>query len=145
MPKIHHLERENFEKLQSKDGHDFKIKDLIDGKLVAAAKRDIYFPLTYISSNNDDEKYKGGDAYSLPLHRNAMDMAQHSDQLNLFAMKLEIADKAPGLLAFMPVYYSQPSNEKERKKLLKGFISATIKAETIFNGTARNSHSKSLI
>ena len=139
IPKVLSRERLTYEaelfKHFSEDGR-FKEKNL-QGKLVIASKRDVYYPVFYVEPLLGNEEAVGFDLRSHPKRSKSLDEARDSGKI-IATEKINLVQEmnnSPGILIFAPVYnhHIVPKTVIERRKKIKGFVLSVLKLEDMFS------------
>lgn len=149
VPRVAFKQKSSFEKAAHKDGYTgFKIRELKDGKLVAASKREFYYPVFYVEPLRSNIKAFGVDLGSEPIRKGALEQAM--DQGKAIATKglhlIQGPGKKKGFLIFDPVYHkNMPLNTLEnRRKALKGFTLGVFRIDLLVEGIFNKQSSRDL-
>ena len=146
LPRIVADERAAFEqRCQQWWGHDFSINEYDDqGKLLLAAKRDIYFPVFHAVPASVERRFAGFDAYTVAPFARIIDAAaatgstMTSERDALSSLGLLALDDV--LLIAMPVYRGEasPQTAAGRREDLLGIVAMTLDIETVFSAANLN-------
>ncbi len=139
IPKVPFNQKNSLEKEAYKEGYTgFKIRELKDGKLVDASKRDHYYPVFYVEPLRRNIKAFGFDLGSDPARKDALNHAV--DTGKAFATKglqlVQSPNNDMGFLIFDPVYKKNvPIDTVEnRRKALKGFTLGVFRIDGLVQG-----------
>lgn len=104
------------------------------GKLIKAAERPDYFPITYIEPWAQNAKVLGYDVGSEPIRYSAMRIARDTARATLTA-PVYLAQGRTGMLLFYPVYTSiePPASTAERGQSLRGYVVAVYDMVDVIN------------
>jgi PAS domain S-box-containing protein len=124
-PKIRNSDRQLFEAAQRRQGFPgFRIMEQAGRQLVAAAQRDVYFPVTYIEPFV--EELRGFDNNSEAIRRRTLEKAldQGTGQATPRLSLIQREKDGYGMLLFRPIYQNgKPANTvEERRRNIEGFI-----------------------
>lgn len=109
---------------------DFSIRDAAEGTMKPAARRDTYFPVTFIEPHAANAAAQGFDTYSEPARRAAMDSAR--DEGRAWSTgRIQLVQEGgvkPGLLLFRPIYRNGLPHEtlEERRQNLLGYVAGAF-------------------
>lgn len=153
LQRVRALEREVFERRDRPDGHGLYaiLETSPDQKLVKAAPRDEYFPITYVVPTDDapeSGRSFGLDHAARPERRTAIDEARRTGHLASigpvdFVRVGEAArttGKAPrALICYLPIFAggTVPATTAERDQKLLGCAAALIDVDDLFANAAR--------
>ncbi|WP_259780361.1 CHASE domain-containing protein [Aestuariispira ectoiniformans] len=107
--RVHPGDRDAFEKKMRQLGYkDFQITEKVDGKLVRAPARDIYFPVTYVVPYAPNAPALGYAPDNLETRRNAIKQALSSGDVAMSNVISLVQQKKThnGLLVFLPTFSS---------------------------------------
>jgi len=137
VPRVRDADRSAYEQAARKDGlPDFYFKERnADGRLVAAARRDEYFPVYFVAPLTGNEAALGFDLASDRARRVAFQKAQDSGDYiatELITLVQETGDQK-GFLIFKALYrnVASVSSVAERRKNLIGFALALYRVEDL--------------
>ncbi len=135
--RVPHGEREKFEAATIKDGAPgFAIRE--SRELVAAAPRDEYFPVTFVSPLKGNERAVGFDLASNPSRLDAIVTGRDSGLLAVTRpiVLVQETGNAVGLLALLPHYRNGAprGTVAERRENLEGFLLAVLRPKDLLDG-----------
>lgn len=132
IPRISDQQRANFEKLWERP---VLIRELgAHNKMVRAAQRPEYFPITFVEPLQDnEERALGFDIATNPVALQALLKAGSSGQTTVTAKLKLIQDleKTQGIVIYSPVYdKSQTSaTQSDKKQALQGFVASVLRID----------------
>lgn len=113
-PLVHHADRLTYEKQMQAAGYpNFQIKQLADEtRLVTAADRPFYVPVTYIEPFTGNEAALGYDLNSNATRAAAIQIAQDTGESTATGRIRLVQEKQDqfGFLVFLPVYQAKPAS-----------------------------------
>lgn len=130
--KVMHDERSYFESEMSQYiSAEFKIKELDENKkLIPAAERHIYFPITYEEPKGYDGKALGYDTYSESERKQTLEDANQTGKLKATGRINVVQDEKNqyAFILYQPIYSnnSDKSTKELREKNLKGFAAGVF-------------------
>jgi diguanylate cyclase (GGDEF)-like protein len=132
IPRIFHQQRASFEQL---DKQLISINELAaNNKIVPAAPREVYFPITFVEPLLSNERALGFDIATKPAALQAVIKAQNTGQttLNAKITLIQFSKKTQGLVIYSPVYAKNKSLQtpESRKQALEGFATSVFNLET---------------
>ncbi|MDP2432596.1 MAG: CHASE domain-containing protein [Pseudomonadota bacterium] len=135
VPRVKHSQRAAFEAATRADGQpDFRVSERdAEGRLVAAAPRDEYFPIRYLSPLDANKAALGFDLASNSLRRAALEQARDSGKLVASApvFLVQESTRSPSILIFAPLYDGLATNLSERRAVLRGMAVGVFHVDEI--------------
>ncbi len=144
IPRVPLSQREQHEKQARQSAFiDYRIRELTeDGRMVAAAVRDEYFPVSFIEPVSGNEQAIGFDLASEPERRKALNTARDEGRIVATSWLSLVQDshKQPGFLLLIPVYEKGqiPVSVEQRRKKLLGFFLGVFQVKSLVEGALRN-------
>lgn len=134
-------QRDEFEAAMVQQGEaGFAIRE--SRNLVAAARREEYFPVTFVSPLKGNERAIGFDLASNPARTDAITKARDSGSLSVTRpiVLVQETGNAAGLLALLPHYRNGTprASVAERRENLEGFLLAVIRPRDLLDGVVRS-------
>lgn len=136
-------ERADFEARRRREGHpDFAISERRrQGEMVPAAKRPVYYPVTYVEPHAGNETALGFDLGSEPTRLEAMERARDTGKITATPRITLVQETGvqSGVLLFRPVYRrGAPRNTvSERRAGLAGFALGVFRVGEIVKAAER--------
>ena len=134
-PKVTHSQRSNFELQQQHFLPGFTISERQEqGRMITAGKRDVYYPILYISPYAGNQTAIGFDLGSNPTRLTALQASRNSAKaiatgsINL----VQGQKKSKAFITFIPIFRWLSSTQQQRANNLRGYISAVFKIKEIF-------------
>ncbi|MBD3609679.1 MAG: CHASE domain-containing protein [Gammaproteobacteria bacterium] len=150
VPVIPQSERHAYEQQARKDGfHYFSFTEKsADGRIIAARKRDQYYPVYYVEPYLGNEGVMGFDLGSNPERLDALNQARDSGTV-VASRKIklvQLTEKNAGVLLFWPIYQQgAPYNTLvTRRENIKGFVLGVMRISHIVSGALNTSVHESI-
>lgn len=129
---VKEADRETFEQSRRADYPDFRIRDRAPtGEMMPAARRDKYFPVSYVEPYEGNERAVGYDLASDDIRRASLYASADSGTQKISAViqLVQDAESVNAFLGFFPIYDDIPTTQSERRETLKGFVLGVYKVE----------------
>ncbi|MBF0487387.1 MAG: diguanylate cyclase [Nitrospirae bacterium] len=135
-PRVEYSKKEEFEKAARREGilPDFYIFEKSEGKDIAVAARDEYFPFYFRKQQKEGEvRIKGFDIASNPVRRKALEKARDTGKMAATdPIRLITDNESKAIQIYMPVYLGNPKTVQDRRADLRGFTFGTFQVRKIF-------------
>nr|CRH05741.1 Putative histidine kinase with one CHASE domain, two PAS domains, one HisKA domain and HATPase c domain [Candidatus Magnetococcus massalia] len=135
IPKVSHAERQRYEEAARRDGMtDYQIRERSrEGEMVAASRRDTYFPVYYVEPMQGNEMALGFDLASSAARLKALNQARDSGKLTATGRITLVQDssKQAGFLVFFPIFSGPSHTPTQRYANLQGFALAVYRINTM--------------
>ncbi len=115
-----------------------------DYQVTPSGKRDVYFPVYYLTTFQKTVQVYGKDHYSIPECRNAIDEAIKTKKTQA-TEKLILSDSTTGVIIYLPIYKKIYSNTKRENGVLIGLIACSLAPEYFFPPLLKGTKSEDFI
>ncbi|MBN2008204.1 CHASE domain-containing protein [candidate division KSB1 bacterium] len=143
IPVIPNSTRKAFERRMRREITDFSIREFnVNGQLVRAKKRDVYFPFTIAEPRNEQYDIHGYDIATQPEILSAIHQATDENML-VASGPIDIIQNEQskrGIIILLPIYESNPpaTNVTSRRNTLQSFVGGIFQIEGLFERIIRN-------
>lgn len=127
IPLVPAADRADFERSVGAQIDGFEIVEADGDKLVRAAERSVYYPVTFIEPTAGNEAALGLDLGSEPTRRAALELARDTGDMTV-TPGLELVQGGAGVLVALPLFTrgSELSTVAMRREQLEGFVLGVI-------------------
>lgn len=139
VPRVKHPERSRLESEQQAEFPNFVFTErAAQGNLIVARQRREYFPVFYVEPMIGNEPAFGFDLAASTSRKNIlMQSMRTATPLATAGVTLAKEKKtSKAILAFLPVYYGNPTTLEHRERQLRGFVLGVYRVSDIFNSSA---------
>ncbi|MGM0380967.1 MAG: CHASE domain-containing protein [bacterium] len=145
LPKVEANKREQFVQQMKKEHGEFSITEIQEDELQAAAKRERYYPVTYVEPMEADynRRFLGFDHFSEALRRDPLEEALYRGSLTMTTTevfertgagerKIRNQKNNLGVVLYKPVYDSlnPPEDDNDETDMARGVISLLFKIQS---------------
>ena len=141
IPKVRDAERNKFEREARRDRDpNFRITEFTaEGKIIKAARREIYYPPRLASPFRKNETMLGIDQSTSPERWAAMERSRDT-ATPIAAGPIALAQHIPDRFAVMiytPIYSGTHQTLAQRRRNLKGFVKLTVRIRDVIDASVR--------